>query len=480
MSHRFLFLACGLAFLPCAATAQSAGNFSQAAQSPLRYTLAPAHPRLDCRAVASLGGGEVTITSTEEVPASEANPPFCRVKGVIAPEIQFEVDLPANWNRRFYMFGNGGYAGENLELPARRELSAAALRAGFLTAQQNTGHDASREPLGAFGSNLQKTMDYAFRAVHETAVEAKRLGTAYYGHDVTYSYWDACSTGGRQGLMSVQRFPEDFDGVIAGAPVRNFVDTMVNYVWNAQALDGAGLTLAKMKTVAEAAYGRCAGRDGLIEDPRKCDFSPARDVKTCPPGQDGEACLTPNEAKAIDQIYAGITLPEGGGMFFGWPKGAEVADGWGRWIIDPEGKLSRQTQYMLAFMRNLAFGHAEPDFDFHKFDFVKDPPRMSAIRSLLNADDTDLSAFRRRGGKLIMYHGWADTALTPFMSVDYYERAVAANGQDTPDFFRLYMIPGMAHCQGGIATDRFDGISSIVNWTGGGHRSRSHRGRAHA
>jgi hypothetical protein len=476
-------LALGLVLLPGAALAQSAGNFSEAAQSLDRYTLATTHPRLECRALHSRSSGEVTITATEEVAASENAPAFCRVTGVIAPEVQFEVDLPTNWNRRFYMFGNGGYAGESLEAPPRRALSAAAMRSGFLTAQTNTGHDAQREPLGTFASSLQKTIDYAFRAVHGTVVTAKRLANAYYGREVAFSYWDSCSTGGREGLMSAQRFPDDFDGILAGAPVRNFVDTMINYVWNAKALDGAGLTLPKIKAVAEATYARCDAqdglKDGLIQDPRMCDFDPGRDVKQCAAGQDGDACLTPAQAQALDKIYSGITLEDGSKMFFGWPKGTEVlgtsfdgsgrqVSGWEFWIIDPEGKPSRHTQYMTTFMQNLAFGHAEPDFDWRKFDFKKDPPRMTPIRQLLNADETDLSAFRRHGGKLIMYHGWADTALTPFMSIDYYERAVAANGPDTPDFFRLFMIPGMAHCRGGVATDRFDGISSIVNWVENG------------
>jgi hypothetical protein len=280
--------------------------------------------------------------------------------------------------------------------------------------------------------------------------------------------------------MSAQRFPDDFDGIIAGAPVRNFVDTMVNYVWNAKALDGAGLTLAKMKTVADAAYARCDAqdglKDGLIDDPRKCDFTPSRDVAQCKEGEDGESCLTTAQAKAIETVYAGITLADGKKFFFGWPKGAEVpaaagdgsgrqVSGWDQWFIGSPGQPSRQTLYMTSFMQNMAFGRAEPDFDWRKFDFQKDLSRVSpAIRQLLVPDDAELAAFRRHGGKLLMYHGWADTALTPFMSVDYYERALAANGKDTRDFFRLFMIPGMAHCRGGVATDRFDAISTMVNW----------------
>jgi hypothetical protein len=473
----------GLAILPGIARSQSAGNFSEAARSPVRYTIAATHPSLACAMLRERAPADVVVTLAALAPAAAGGTEYCRVSGVMAPEIQFEVDLPSDWNRRFYMFGNGGYAGEDLNAPIRQGLSANALRAGFVTAQTNTGHDAAREPLATFSpGSLQKTIDYAFLAVHRTVVAAKALADIYYARPVAFSYWDSCSTGGRQGLMSAQRFPDDFDGIVAGAPVRNFVDTMVNYVWNAQALDGVGLTLAKMKTVADAVYARCDAqdglKDGLIDDPRKCDFQPARDVAQCKPGDDGDACLTAAQSTALEKIYAGITLPDGKKFFFGWPKGAEVApadasghevSNWDQWIIGAAGQPSRQTLYMTSFMQNMAFGRAAPDFDWRKFDFAKDLPRLSpAIRQMLVPDDVELAGFRRHGGKLIMYHGWADTALTPFMSVDYYERVLAADGPETRDFFRLFMIPGMAHCRGGVATDRFDAISTMVNWVEAG------------
>lgn len=471
------------AALPGLAMAQNAGNFSRADQSSIRYTLAPEHPGRSCASLRDVLAVDVTVTSAATVPAAGDVPEHCRVRGLIAPEVRFEVDLPTAWNRRLYMFGNGGYAGENLDAPPRRTLADGAVRAGFVAAQTNTGHDAAREPLGSFAADYGKLVDYAFRAVHRTVGAAKRLAAAYYGRPAAFSYWDGCSTGGRQGLMSAQRFPDDFDGILAGAPVLNFVDTMVNYVWNTQALAGAGLTVDKIKTVAHAAYARCDAKDGaadgLIADPRQCDFDPARDVAQCPPGGDGGDCLTPGQAAAINRIYAGITRPDGSHAFFGWPKGAEVVgasfdgsgaqvSGWEWWFIGADGQPSREVQYSTTFMRNLALGREWTDFDPARFDFARDPARMAEIRALLNADDPNLAAFRRHGGKLIMYHGWADTALTPFMSVDYYERATAANGPGTPDFFRLFMVPGMAHCRGGVATDRFDGISALVNWVENG------------
>lgn len=460
------------------------GTFSRAAQSGVPYTLALQQPQQGCDSLrAGLSGGEVTITSATSLPASSDIPAYCRLRGVIAPEIQFEVNLPEHWNRRFYMFGNGGYAGEDLDAPARRETREAALRRGFVVASNNTGHDAEREPLGSFAGSTAKMVDYAFRAVHRTVEEARRATAAYYGRPPAYSYWDACSTGGRQGLISAQRFPDDFDGILAGAPVSNFVDTMVNYVWNDRALRGSGLTPAKMGTVSQAVMARCDAadglKDGLLADPRRCDFDPARDVKQCAAGQDGDDCLTAPQARAISAINTGIRLPDGTPYFHGFPVGSEAsgpslpggtdsAGGWTRWIIPLPGQPSRQFEYAMTFMQNMAFGKPRPDFEPASFDFARDPARMSAVRGLVNATDPDLSGFRRRGGKLIMYHGWADTALTPLMSVEYYEKAMARNGASTPDFFRLFMVPGMFHCRGGFGTDSFDAMTSLVEWVEAG------------
>ena len=226
------------------------------------------------------------------VPAADGVPEHCRVSGMIQPEIRFELNLPTKWNRRFYMHGNGGFAGEAPEFGSRPMIRANALKQGFAVAQTNTGHDATAEPLASFAVSYQKRVDYAFRAVHMTAVEAKRIAAAYYGRAASYSYWDGCSTGGRQGLISAQRFPHDFDGIVAGAPVLNFVDTVTQSLMNGLALVETPVPVAKMKLVSDAVYARCDAKDGLkdglIDDPRRCDFDPARDVAQCAAGQDGD------------------------------------------------------------------------------------------------------------------------------------------------------------------------------------------------
>ena len=474
------------------AAAQNGYSFVDAAKSPLNFSQATVKPQMACRELRGMTDGNVSILSAETMAAADGVPEHCRVSGVIAPEIRFEVNLPAAWNRRFYMNGNGGFAGESPDFPPRAALRANALRHGFVSATTNTGHDAAQEPLASFAlGNPQKVIDYAFRAVHLTATTAKRLAARYYGRPVAYSYWDGCSTGGRQGLIEAQRFPADFDGIIAGAPVLNFVDTMVVALWNAKALDAAPISLEKLKVVADAVYAKCDAADGLadgvIDDPRRCDFDPARDLPKCAAGQDAASCVTEAQAGALKKIYEGV-ISDGKPYFPGQPIGAEKIgiplfpppqplSGWDLWLVGRGGGLfggkSLQLAYGESFMRHMAFQKADPSYDWKSFDFDKDPARLAEIRRLLNAADPDLTLFRKRGGKLLMYFGWADTALTPFMAIDYYEKAVAANGPDTTDFVRLFMVPGMFHCRGGFGTDRLDAMTALINWVENGAAPQS-------
>ena len=473
-------IAAVLALLPAAAGAQNAANFSEAGKSPVRYAVASTQAAMACAAVPSLATAETTIVSARLVPAADGVPEHCRVTGLIQPEIRFEVNLPSSWNRRFYMHGNGGYAGETPESGVRPAIRANALKQGFATAQTNTGHDATAEPLATFAMSYQKRVDYAFRAVHLTNVESKRIIAAYYDRAASFSYWDGCSTGGRQGLISAQRFPQDFDGIVAGAPVLNFVDSVAQSLWNGLVLAETPVPVAKMKLLADAAYARCDAKDGLkdglIDDPRRCDFDPARDVAQCPAGQDGETCLTPAQTTAVKKIYEGLKV-NGKPVHFGQTVGAEVVgvspiggpaeSGWSRWLIPAPGGRAIHYAYGDSFVRYWS-AKPDPSFDSAKFDYEKDIAKFSDARTLLNATNPDLKPFRARGGKLLMYFGWADTALPPMMGVDYYLKAVAANGAHTPEFFRLFMVPGMFHCRGGVGTDQFDAMTSLINWVENG------------
>jgi feruloyl esterase len=475
-------LLAAIALIPAAASAQNGYSFIDADKSAVHYNVATVKPAMACAGVPHLGWASMTVLSARVIPAADGVPEHCRVNGLIAPEIRFEVNLPATWNRRFYMHGNGGFAGENPEFGPRPMVRANALKQGFATVQTNTGHDAQAEPLATFATDYAKRIDYAFRAVHMTASEAKKIVAAYYGRAPSYSYWDGCSTGGRQGLISAQRFPDDFDGILAGAPVLNFVDTVTQSLWNGLVLSETPVSLAKLKLVADATYARCDAKDGLkdgiIDDPRKCDFDPVRDVKQCAAGQDGDDCLTAAQGVAVKKIHEGLRV-NGKPVLFGYPVGSEatgisftvggkMTSGWDTWLTPPPGGKSLQYGFGDSFVRYWASPKADASIDPVKFDFDKDMAKFADARVLLNATDPDLSAFRGRGGKLLMYFGWADTALAPMMGVDYYEKAVTRNGPQTTDFFRLFMVPGMFHCRGGVGPERLDGLTALINWVENG------------
>lgn len=457
------------------ASPQNGYSFLDAAESKVPYTVASARPQSPCAALVALTNYEFSITSAQLVPASADAPEHCRVSGVIPAEIRFEVNLPTAWNRRLYMHGNGGYAGTPPEEPGRVRTKNAAMRHGFATTYTDTGHDRRVHPLGEFAyNNTQKEIDYSFRAVHLTIVTAKKLVANYYARQAAYSYWDGCSTGGRQGLMSAQRFPEDFDGIVAGAPVLNFSGTMMGYIWKLNALKNAPLKLEKITQVGEKVYERCDAKDGLkdglIEDPRDCDFDPEQHLPRCESGS-GDNCFTAGEIRTLAGIYSDVKS-NGKTIFPGQPVGAEAAppngaSGWNRWIINDDGPSIGKT-FSETFLRYLAFPEDNPDRTWEAFDFDKDPERMAFIQSILDATNPDLTAFRDRGGKMITYYGWADTALNPMMNVEYYEQVRAKLGGGAKDAYRLYMVPGMFHCRGGLGVDRIDAMTPLINWVEGG------------
>jgi len=432
----------------------------------------PKRAEAGCGALVSLTGHEFSVETAALVPASGDLPEYCHVTGQILPEVRFELSLPASWNNRFYMFGNGGYAGELLSTPGRVNTRNTALKARFAVAQTNTGHDAAVEPLGTFAVNRQKLLDYAFRAVHVTAETSKKIIREYYGAAPARSYFDGCSTGGRQGLISAQRFPDDFDGIVVGAPVLNFTGTMTNYVSTVRALEAAPIPLEKLKIIAERVYAKCDGADGLvdglIDDPRRCDFDPAKELPVCAGDVDGKDCFTAAQVRALDVVYRGA---ESGGkrIFWGQPVGAEIGAPaqsiWANWIISPS-PTGRTISYNFAesFFRYLALPKPDPNYDFKSFNLETDLPRLQAISDILDAKNPDLTRFKTRGGKIVMYFGWADTALNPLMGVDYYEKVSARFGPSTADFFRLFMVPGMAHCRGGVGTDQCDFLTALIEW----------------
>jgi feruloyl esterase len=472
------------AALLCAGLTAYAGSaraqaFADLASGLVDYSSATSRPDKACSALQNFASGDLVRIAASNEPASDSAPAHCRVAGLLAPEIAFEVSLPTNWNGRFYMIGNGGHAGEALDNPGRVAQRNAALKLGFAFAQTNTGHNSSEEPGASFVmSNPQKAIDYAYRAVHLTAVTAKAITADYYGAPAARAYWNSCSNGGRQGLIEAQRYPEDFDGIVANAPWVDQTGFTIGAIWNQRALSEAPLSAAKMNLVAERVMATCDAvdglSDGLIDDPRACDFDPARDVPVCAAGSDADTCLTPAQASAVGKVYGGV-VSNGAPYFPGFMPGSEaVTDGLfggGRgsgWmnVIVPGQPGATPADFGLAdnTMKYLVFTPPKPDWDYRSFDFDRDIPLLDAWGEKANAKNPDLAEFRARGGKLLMTYGWADSILQPMMGVNYYEQAVERNGPDTPDFFRLFMIPGMAHCGGGVGPDRYDAITAIVDW----------------
>ena len=310
-------------------------------------------------------------------------------------------------------------------------------------------------------------------------VAGKAITQAYYGRAPEFAYFVGCSQGGHHALMEAQRFPDDYDGIVAGAPANYWVGLMTGELWSGLAttrVPGQNLPREKLPVLGAAVLKACDAldglTDGLINDPRRCNFDPAS--LACD-GDDGPNCLTSGQIAAVRAIYAGPTRPSTGEQLFpGFALGSEYFEssdglgGWGRYwsgITEPGGSTA-------DFMKFSVF--EDPAYDVKEFDFDADWDHANnrpitsdeTLGSALNAIDTDLSAFQKAGGKLLSYHGWADPLITAHYAIDYYESVVAAQGslEQTTDFYRLFMAPGVAHCRGGPGPDQFDAVAAIEQW----------------
>ena len=443
-----------------------------AGQSP------PARPTAPDQACGELVGltfeGNTTITASTTVstgalvtPTGQSLtdlPAFCRVTGVSRPtsdsDIRFEVWLPADsWNGKFVSSGEGGFAGRlnytRLGLDGGLD---EWLRRGYATASTDTGH-RSTDDNWAVG-HPERVIDYAYRSKHLVTVAAKGLIAAYYGRPATHAYFNSCSNGGRQGLMEVQRYPRDYDGVVVGAPWNYQSRSNAGFVWDAQTLgaSGAAIPSSKLPAIQAAAVAACDATDGLvdglIEQPDKCSFAP--EILQCTTA-DSDDCLTEAQIASLGRLYSGPKNPRTGAAIFpGWAVGSER--GWARWV-DADGV----TNLGHSYFSNLVF--EDPDWDYRTFDFEEDLTfAESRVGSLADAIDTDLSAAKRQGVKIIQYHGWNDQTLQPAYSPGYYDLVTAEMGglAETQDFYRLFMVPGMAHCYRGPGANSFGGVGQQI------------------
>lgn len=464
--------------LPVIAAAAAFTSLSALGQLPTSYSFSaePLSAAERCSAVAELELPELTALEAARVPpgpfelpaqgpapARSVNlPAFCRVRGTVAPAIRFEVWLPdpSAWNGRFEAVGGGGFAGV-----ISYSAMAAALSAGYVTASTDTGHVSTDLEWLADDRRLR---DYGYRGIFEMTAKAKTVTSAFYDRPADFNYFNGCSTGGRQGLMEAQRFPDDYDGVVSGAPVNYFVNTHFTQLWVALAAkpvrDEPNLTSADLELVNRAVLAQCdrldGVADGVIEDPTRCNFDPGR--LQCQVGASGQ-CLGADQVSALRRIYSGPRDPVSGArLHAGLAPGGET--GWS--LVTDDGLAPIPLEY---FHRSV---FADPAWDWRSFDFAADVDlARERTGAILDATDPNLSEFRDRGGKLILYHGWNDQGVFPEASVDYYENVNEtlaslpnASGQRVDDFFRLFMVPGMMHCRGGPGTSQFDAQRAIEDW----------------
>ena len=418
-------------------------------------------PAIKCDALAGKSfGKDVTISSATLVAAKGNLPEHCDIRGVIAPEAGFAIKLPTVWNDRFEMVGNGGTAG-TISMGA----VDGAVRKGFASASTDTGHDAGKEPLATFAyvtpqnpNGHRKMIDFGYLSVHETAVLAKQMIAAYYGAAPKYSYWVGCSTGGRQGLQEAQRYPEDFDGLVVGAPGVYLTGNVTRRLWIAQAQTGDGvITADKLPILTKAIYEKCDAldglKDGLIDDPRNCPFDPARDL---PPG-----AFTTAQIEALKKIYGGPRDSKGNQLVPGELPGSEPV--WPDNFIPPSKTvLPRSESQMKLMMLNPPPG---PTWDYTMFNFDTGPARVADAAAILNPRNPDLAPLKKRGGKIVQYAGWGDQQVNPRPGIDYYNSVGQKLGEkEERDFYRLFMVPGMFHCNGGPGCGSVDWLTVVTDW----------------
>ncbi len=428
-----------------------------------------------CESLATLALKDATVTSAQLVPAGQFSAPgerpnagrgpnpytalgeFCRVAATLRPsrdsDIKVEVWLPArNWNGKFQAVGNGGWAGV-ISYSAMAE----ALGAGYASASTDTGHVGGR---GTFAlGHPEKLVDFAWRSEHEMTVKAKAVIAAFYGSGPKLSYWNGCSTGGRQGLKEAQMFPDDYDGIVAGAPANRTAISL----WIADAVlkDPASyIPPTKYPVIHKAALAACDAhdglKDGLIDDPRSCQFDPK--VLLCKAG-DGPDCLTAPQVTAAKKIYSPAVNPRTGKeMFASLVPGTEL--GWGVQALGPEPSANIYDQYRYVVFK-------DEHWDWKTFNFDSDVVRGDLPENLImNATNPNMQPFFAHGGKLLLYHGWSDPNVPAVNTIKYYDQVVALVGgaSKAADRVRLFMAPGMGHCGGGDGPNTFDKMSALEQW----------------
>ena len=438
----------------------------------LAATAAPAAHALNCQALArqdfsAVPEAPLQIMATESVAETEDAPAYCQVVGYVTPNVGIEMRLPLQdaWNGKFLMQGCGGFCGARFAARCNPYVAR-----GYACIVSDMGHESTGLDAKWAYNNRQAEIDFAFRSTHVTAVAGKAITAAAYGEPQLFSYYTGCSTGGRQGMVEAQRFPDDFDGIIAGAPVINETGAGTQLMWSVLAnLDADGLPILapdQLPMIHAAAVAACDQddglEDGLIDDPRTCGFDPAE--LACS-GEASSQCLTPAQIEVVNKVYDGPVNSAGEALYTGGAmRGSEL--NWTAYVGTVD-EPPRYLSFMTDLFRYMAFSEDPgPGWQPTDFDFDASPGRFGVMEHLYTGSNPDLRRFKAQGGKLIVYHGWRDQSVVPLNTVDYYELAVRTMGglDATRDFFRLFMVPGMNHCVGGPGPDSIDYLSYLEAW----------------
>jgi feruloyl esterase len=427
---------------------------------------------------------DTTITAARMIGAdrNSKTPAYCEVTGVITPvpgsHITVVYRLPESWNGKLVGLGGGGWAG-NLTLDrsgARMYAAATNLAQGYATAQTDGGHPSTEIWDTSWSANVESFKDFSYRAVHLMTTVGKSVVTRYYGKPQKRAYFQGCSTGGRQGLMEVQRFPDDYDGVISGAPVYNFLTQTSALVRNeAFSRPGAALTAGQVTRLHDAVLAACDAQDGLkdgiVTDPRACSFDPA--TLQCQAGAPTPDCLTAPEVAAIRSVYAGLKTSDGRTASYPLSRGGEA--GWARFVVltpvtGPDAGIG-DIGNGLGGLRKALFGN--PDYDLRAFDAEHDLQKLrdSEFAGLYEAKDPNIAPFVAHGGKLLLWHGFDDPGPSALGTVEYYEAVRQTTGPKAPTLdasLRLFLLSGVYHCRGGPGADGFDSLAALDRWVDSG------------
>jgi len=425
----------------------------------------------ECAALKALQLPDITITDATAVAAAQTGAiraPHCKVSGTIGREIRFVLLLPEQWNRKLMMGGGGGFvAGIDNQ-------AISSVNVGYATAGTDTGHDGRTVDASWALNNIERQLNFGHAAVHRVAEASKAIIRAHYHAPPSRSYFNGCSNGGRQALMAAQRYPADFDGIVAGAPAYDFTGIAAQFVMDIKAAFPDAASVSKpvfpaetLKSVESQIVAACDAldgvTDGLMEDPRACKLAVS-----------SLTGLSDQQRKALSVIYGEKRLPDGSVVYPSQPFGGEgdVAGGWPLWINGVNSMLmvayqapSLRFGFGTQLFKNFIFN--DPSWDYLKYDFANFQRDSAQAAAILNATDPNLDAFKARGGKLVLYHGWSDAALSANATTQYFD-AVMARDPKAAAFTRLFMMPGVAHCAGGPGPDRVDWYSVLDTWVENG------------